>query len=119
MKNITLQIEGLTLTVTLFDEVDLRLEEACHRGKPLVADYTYLHHRAQPPQTRDHVHLYRRNQQLFAVNDLGRGHDGYHGYRMPARVADALRARFPYWNLPADNILESVERVHFLIEIAR
>jgi hypothetical protein len=110
--------DDVKVTITFFDDGDIqRLDEAIHRGDPLFGPYSVVQHTAKIPQFQDHLHLYKKQNQLFSINRSGSGHDGYHGYQMPGRVADALRLRYPGWNIPLNNIIESVSAFRFHSEI--
>ena len=58
-----------------------------------------------------HLHIYAGQTQIAAVNADGSGHDGYSGTQLPNKVAKAIRAKFPDFNIPSDNILESLDKV--------
>ena len=83
--------------------------------------YSALLHKAHVPGGQDHIHVFARQNQLFAINRDGTAHDRSHGVRIPNRVADAIRAEFPNFNLPLDNLIESApepvqKRYLFLVD---
>jgi hypothetical protein len=120
MKNDEFVIDKVRVTVTLFDDKDIqRLDEAQHRGDPLVGKYSHMLHKAILLQFKDHIQVYARNNQIFAINKDGTAHDGYHKVKIPGRVADELRSRYPDWSIPMDNLIEAVSRAHYRCEIAR
>src|SRR5262245_42255980 len=83
------------------DEVKKWLEEARHRGVPLIGPYSY---RKDPPHSSTgqyHVHVYKRQNELFALNFDGTAHDQSHGRPIPGRVAAALRLALPELMIPA------------------
>ena len=104
------QIEIDDYIVEVFSpEFDVKadLNEARHRGKPLVGAYSVLEH---PPHTNPgehHLQVYLKNNKIFAINRSGSGHDGSSGRRIPNKVADALRDRYPKYRIPDNNIIEN------------
>lgn len=58
---------------------------------------------------KDHIHVYKKNRQLTAVNRDGTAHDGFHGTRIPSKVADYIRNEFWDFELPNNNFIESCE----------
>ena len=83
------------------------LSEAIHRGIPLKGPYAVHKHHAHVPSGQEHLHIYCKNNQLFAINRDGTAHDQSHDVRIPAKVADALRQRFPGFIIPSSNLIES------------
>ena len=82
------------------------IEEARHRGRPLGGQYSAIRHKAHASSGQDHVHVFARQNQLFAINKDGTAHDRSHGIRIPNKVADALKLHFPDLSLPKDNLIE-------------
>jgi hypothetical protein len=82
------------------------LNEANHRGIPLVGTYSYQKHNSHGAAGQYHLHLYNRNNQIFAINKDGTAHDASHKAEIPNVVADALRQKFPDWTIPDNNIIE-------------
>lgn len=83
------------------------IDEARHRGEPLTKTYSTIKH---PPHTlkgKSHLHVYCKNNQLFAINIDGSAHDQSHGVIIPKKVAKVIRQKFPDFKLPADNYIES------------
>jgi hypothetical protein len=84
------------------------LNEAKHKGVPLHGPYSVQKHSAHVQPGERHVHVYLKNNQLFALNmDSGTAHDQSHGIPIPNKVADALRQKFPDITLPPNNFIES------------
>jgi len=83
------------------------LEEARHRGVPIGGVYSADLHKARIPSGQDHLHIYARQNHLFAINKDGTAHDRSHGAHIPNRVADAIKQNFPDFVLPKDNLIES------------
>ena len=64
-----------------------------------------LHHaHTSPGQT--HIHVYAKNNQLFAMNQDGSAHDRSHGSQIPNNVAQAITQKFLGFTLPPDNFIE-------------
>lgn len=82
------------------------LLEAQHRGIHLAGPWSAQYHTAHTTPGQDHIHVYYRNNQVFALNRDGTAHDRSHGVRIPNRVAIAIQQRFPDIQLPPDNIIE-------------
>lgn len=58
--------------------------------------------------TQDHAHVYAsKNNQIYAVNIDGSGHDGNHGYEISKKDAEYFRGLG--FDISVDNILESLE----------
>ena len=84
----------------------LLLQEAQRRGIPLTASYSAQYHVDRTGRGQNHIHVYCKNNQLFALNRDGTAHDQSHGVRIPGKVARAIQQRFPDIQLPPDNIIE-------------
>jgi hypothetical protein len=59
---------------------------------------------------QEHLHIYCRNNQIFALNKDGTAHDKSHGVTIPNKVAKALKTIFPNFNIPDNNLIESAPR---------
>jgi len=92
------------------DEATNMILEAHYRGIPLVGPYSVLDHSRHVPSGQDHLHIYKKNALLFALNRDGTAHDRSHGARIPNRVADTLRTKYPDWIIPDNNIIESAPK---------
>ena len=89
---------------------DKRLDEAQHRGVPLGGKYSaQLHSAHTPPRGQQHLHVYAKNNQLFALNMDGTAHDQSHQTQIPRKVADAIRQQFPTFVVPPSNFIESAD----------
>jgi hypothetical protein len=95
--------------VKVDSQEDALLTEAQQRGTPLGGRYSAVKHSAHTPQGRDHLHVYARQNQLFALNVDGTAHDQSHQTRIPNKVAAAIKARFPEFTVPDNNFIESVD----------
>lgn len=112
----SLQIEEVTLNI-LLDPNDLGsstpmlLKEANHRGKSLGGAYSYVKHPPHIPDGQYHLHIYKKQNQIFALNFDGTAHDQSHGIRIPNKVADAIQRLFPNVKLPTGNLIETDEKL--------
>ena len=57
---------------------------------------------------KDHLHIFAKDNELFAINRDGTAHDGYHGVSIPSKVQDFIRSKDPDFKLPTNGILESM-----------
>lgn len=113
MKRLELQVEEFTVQIyaTDFDSV-VAVTEARHKGIPLRGPYSVQDHSGNTPGIEDHVHVYLKNNQLFALNKKsGTAHDQSHGIKIPNKVAKALKQMFPTINLPPNNFIEGARLV--------
>ena len=93
-----------------------RIEEAKHRGEiELGKQYSANKHSGHIDGGQKHLHIYAGQTKIVAVNADGSGHDGYSGTKLPNKVAKAIRAKFPDFNLPSNNILESINKAQILL----
>jgi len=103
-----IEIDDLVLVILIAkDETVQLLTEAQYRGKPLGGPYSALEHK--PPYGKNHIHVYLRNNEIFALNSDGTAHDGYHGIPIPKRVANAIPTFFPSYQLPPKNLIENFD----------
>lgn len=108
MDYVTFQVDEYTVYLYEVDhKMTTSLREARHRGVPLCGPYSYRKDQPHSPMGQYHLHVYRKGNELFALNFDGTAHDQNHGVTIPNKVADALRQRFPDLILPANNLIES------------
>lgn len=120
METIEFQVDEFKVTITVTSAEDIQLlQETRHRGEPLGGPYSAIHHSPRFAQAQHHLHIFKRGTEICAVNQDGSGHDGSHGFPLPKKVANAIRQKFPSWRIPPNNIIESIERSRYLVEIAR
>ena len=74
----------------------------------LTGIYFYDKHQPHANTGQYHIHVYLKNNEIFAINWDGSAHDQSHHRVIPRRVFQALQARFPGMVLPADRIIESI-----------
>lgn len=83
------------------------LKEARHRGHRLTGPYSADLDSPHNVQGQKHLHVYFKNNQIFALNADGSAHDKSHGVKIPGKVYKALSDIFPDFSLPDDRIIES------------
>ncbi len=118
MKYEILVIDEFRVIITIHDSTSLLLNEAQHKGIPLIGTYSAIKH---PPHTQPgeyHLHIYDGNDQIFAINKGGSAHDGFHGVRIPNKVYNALNSKYKGWMFPPNQIIESIYYTYILSPIA-
>ncbi len=120
MTRLELRIDEYVVHVytTRFDGV-IALNEAQLRGVSLGGPYSAQFHSQHTSPGERHIHVYHKNNQIFALNLSGTAHDRSHGVRIPNRVATALQRIFPGVTLPPNNIIECLQlldELHLLTE---
>ena len=118
IKTETITIDEFQIIVNYHTSESELLLEAKHKGTPLVGTYSFTKH---PPHTQPgeyHLHVYDGNNQIFAINKDGTGHDGYHGYVIPNKVYQTITQRFPSWLFPPDQIIEALNYTYILNPIS-
>lgn len=83
------------------------LDDAKHKGIPLGGQYSAKVHQAHSSGGDKHIHVYTRNNQIFALNKSSTAHDQSHGVTIPNKVAKAIRKQFPNFVIPPGNFIES------------
>jgi len=114
MRHETIEIDGYSVTITYHEETSGFLQEAKHKGIPLIGSYSYFHHQRHTPDGDYHLHVYDVDNQIFAINKGGPAHDGFHGVRIPNKVYKELSKRFSDWKFPPSKIIETVNYVYLL-----
>lgn len=115
---ITEEMEGFTVSIYFDDEWQYRsILEARHRGDPLVGPYSVRKDSPHSSKGQPHLHIFNRNNELFAINRDGSAHDCSQGYRIPVRVAIALRKKYPNFEIPQNNIIESAPRAEEVLTL--
>jgi len=105
------EIEGSIVHIyyKLNDPIKQVIDEANHRGgTELIKHYSANSHKGHIPGALDHLHIYAGQTQIAAINIDGSGHDGFSGTKLPNKVVKAISAKFPEFNIPDNNILESI-----------
>lgn len=110
MKIDTIKIENYYFIIhDLEESSEELLLEAKHKGDKLVGQYSVMKHKPHNPTGEYHVHVYKKENEIFSINKSGKGHDGYSGTRIPNEVFNALTAKYPDWNFPESQIVESLQ----------
>lgn len=118
MAHITIQLNDTYITLHAVDPIGVRtITEARNRGTPLGHGYSYRLDPSHIPGGQEHIHLFKRSNQILAVNRDGSGHDNSSGIRMPGRPYDVLRQEYPDWNWPTDRVLESIEESDLPLDV--
>ena len=108
MEEFILEESGFCVHIYCDDEdTQARLVEAQHRGVPLKGPYSARKERPHTPAGKTHLQIYNKKTQIFAINRDGTAHDKSHGFRIPNKVATAIRRHFPDFELPDGNLIES------------
>jgi len=102
IKHIVFVIDGTIVHIYSTRAAEL-IKLAKHgKGDPLVGNYYERFDVARFPGAQNHLHIYDKNGQLFAINWDGSAHDQSHGATIPKRVYDVLKMKYPDLNLPPD-----------------
>ena len=80
--------------------------EAKRKGLPIVGTYSAQLHNAHTEGGQKHIHVYDQNNQIFALNRDGSAHDASHKTRIPNKVAQGIKDKFPGFTFPPNNIIE-------------
>ena len=83
------------------------LLEGKSKSFELGGAYSAQLHQAHTSVGQTHIHVYAKNNQLFAMNQDGSAHDRSHGSQIPNKVAQAITQKFPGFTLPPDNFIEA------------
>ena len=62
-----------------------------------------------PDPNKDHIHLFQKNNQIFALNRDGTAHDGCHGVTISKSICDKIQQHFPDFVIPQNRYIESME----------
>lgn len=114
MRHEDYEIEGFKIVVTFHDEKSELLLEAKSCGVPLIGTYSVKKHPPHVPGCDYHLHVYDSGNEIFAINQNGTAHDGYHGVRIPNKVYKELLNRYKSWNFPVDQMIEGVQYTYLL-----
>jgi hypothetical protein len=114
VKRFELRIDNCVLNIYANDFTSLAtlteatLDEARHRGEPLYGPYSVQDHGAHVQQGEAHIHVYYKNNQLFALNKgSGTAHDQSHGIKIGNKLAKALKQKISDLTIPPNNFIEA------------
>lgn len=100
-----------------YEEVQKGLEpllEAKNKGVPIGGPYSVFKHKPHCGSGQKHLHIYKKQNQIFALNQDGSAHDQSHRIQIPNKVAKGITTYFPDINLPDNNFIEAVDSpVHY------
>lgn len=108
---LTFSVEDYLVHVLFESSTVSLINEAKYKGMPLGGQYSAQLHGAHSPIGQQHIHVYAKNNQLFALNKDGSAHDANHQIQIPNKVAKAIQSNFPGFTLPPNNIIESAPLV--------
>ena len=96
MKSLSLVVDEFTVHLYC-DDLDARifLLEADGRGTPIGGPYSVQYHTAHTNPGHNHIHVYCKQNQLFALNANGSAHDRSHGITIPNKVVRGIQKYFP------------------------
>lgn len=83
------------------------LFEGKSKSFDLGGQYSVRLDKAHSVPGQDHIHVYAKKNQIFAMNQDGSAHDQSHGTQIPNKVARAISQKFPGFTLPPNNFIES------------
>lgn len=91
------------------DDSERLLKESGGNWKEIKGPYRYRIDGPHDATTgQRHIHVYKKNSELFSLNWDGSGHDNSRGSEIPAKVYDHLAAAHPDLPLPPSRIIESI-----------
>lgn len=67
-------------------------------------------------QELQHIHVFHKEKQIFAMNSDGSVHDGASG-KIPNKIFTWLNNNLPDWNWPSNKLVESQELNNYLSKI--
>lgn len=105
----TLKIDEYSIYIYFTDSEVGYFTEAIDRGISLGGIYSAIKHKPHTEPGQHHLHIYKRGNQIFAINKDGTAHDKSHKYKIPNKVVTGLKQKFPDFKIPKDNFIESVD----------
>ncbi|MCF7802493.1 MAG: hypothetical protein K9N34_10820 [Candidatus Marinimicrobia bacterium] len=106
INHITIIIGQYYISLYYSSSYEKLITERKYKGTPLIGLYSYKKHPPHIPNGQSHLHLYMKNNKLFAINKDGTAHDKSHGITIPKKVGEKLRIIFPDYKIPKNNIIE-------------
>jgi hypothetical protein len=110
-----ISLEGVNFNIYSHDlnETQELLESRNYKRK-LVGNFGVTVHQPHNPTGDYHIHLSQDNNEILSINRNGSAHDGYHGVRIPNKAYKALKAQYPDWVWPDNQIIESMDYALFI-----
>lgn len=101
------------------DESERLLKESGGNWKSISGPYRYRIDGPHDATTgHRHIHVYKKNNELFSLNWDGTGHDNSRGTEIPKKVYDHLSSKHPDLPLPDNRIIESINLGRRLIKFS-
>lgn len=111
MRIVNVTIDEYIVTVHL-DLIEARaLCESEQKGKNLTGQYSYRIDKPHVNPGEKHIHVYKKGDEIFALNFSGSAHDDSHQTYIPNKVATAIKNKIPEIKIPDDNLIESFQYV--------
>ena len=108
---ITIMVEEYIVHIYYNPGSSERLDEAKHKGISLGGKYSAQLHGAHTTPGQEHIHIYARENKIFALNKDGTAHNNSHGVRIPNKVASGIEKEFPDFTIPPNKFIESANQV--------
>lgn len=110
MEHLVIELDDVIVDIYIDSvQAEAILKEAAQRkGQPLIGPYSYQKHGPHVTPGQQHLHVYKQQDKLFAINWDGSAHDQSHSYRIPNKVYKAIQQEFPDLALPPSQIIESL-----------
>lgn len=106
---ITFDVDEYVINILIEESAEILLEKYS-KGSPLIGVYSFKQHSPHASKGQYHLHVYAKNNEIFALNIDGTAHDKSHGVVIPQKVADAIRVKFPKYKIPNNNLIESADK---------
>jgi len=106
LKHIVVQVDNAIVHVYTIPPASKQL--LAEFKQHLTGAYFYDKHQLHAPTGQYHLHVYLKNNEIFAINWDGSAHDQSHQTVIPGKVFKALKAKFPDMVLPINRIIECV-----------
>lgn len=109
LNHTVLPVGDAIVHVYFLSELAEKLATPLVEGKQsLTGAYRYDLHSPHTPKGQYHIHVYLKNNQIFAINWDGTAHDQSHRKVIPGKVFAALKAEFPDLVMPPNRIIECI-----------
>ena len=83
-------------------------KKAAGAGKKLRGDFSYRVDTATTGTNAKHIHVFKKKNEIFAINFDGTAHDDWHQTPIPKKVAKKLESLFDDITIPDNNFIKSV-----------
>jgi hypothetical protein len=108
----TIKILDINFCINYYKDADASLlTEANPKGITLIGPYSVIKHPPHNSTGDYHLHVYEKNNELFAINKNGTAHDGSHGVTIPLKVFNAITTQRPDWIIPQNRIIETKDNI--------